>query len=205
MQRTFNTAGPCSPDRDYMLPPMERLPEAPGLVKLAKYFVVHGPRQTGKTTTIRAIAQSLTASGTYAAMVFSCERAVAGGEDHLEAQRLLLEAIRSEAWLTLPEELRPPEMPADTQVFEALAQWAMRCPRPLVLFIDEIDSLIGPSLISVLRQIRAGYVYRPTRFPASVILRHAGCQGLQGRVRRQSGPLRFGEPVQRRGRLLPTR
>jgi hypothetical protein len=41
---------------------------------------------------------------------------------------------------------------------------------PLVLFIDEIDSLIGDTLISVLRQLRAGYANRPKEFPISVIL-----------------------------------
>ena len=42
--------------------------------------------------------------------------------------------------------------------------------RPLILFLDEIDSLVGDSLVSVLRQIRSGYVNRPARFPQSVIL-----------------------------------
>lgn len=42
--------------------------------------------------------------------------------------------------------------------------------KPLVLFIDEIDALVGNSLISVLRQLRAGYDQRPSSFPQSIIL-----------------------------------
>ena len=42
--------------------------------------------------------------------------------------------------------------------------------RPLVLFIDEIDALVGDSLVSVLRQIRAGYANRPAHFPQTIIL-----------------------------------
>ncbi|MEA1911094.1 MAG: ATP-binding protein, partial [Spirochaetota bacterium] len=42
--------------------------------------------------------------------------------------------------------------------------------KPLVLFIDEIDALVGDTLISVLRQLRAGYDSRPESFPVSVIL-----------------------------------
>ena len=42
--------------------------------------------------------------------------------------------------------------------------------KPLVLLIDEIDSLIGDTLISVLRQLRAGYDTRPVSFPISTIL-----------------------------------
>ena len=36
--------------------------------------------------------------------------------------------------------------------------------------IDEIDALIGDTLLAVLRQLRAGYPERPHRFPQSVIL-----------------------------------
>jgi hypothetical protein len=43
-----------------MIPPVGRLPEAPGLVAEMGYFVVHAPRQTGKTTTLRALSQELT-------------------------------------------------------------------------------------------------------------------------------------------------
>lgn len=35
--------------------------------------------------------------------------------------------------------------------------------------IDEIDALVGDTLISVLRQIRAGYAQRPGSFAQSVI------------------------------------
>lgn len=31
--RSFNTLGPCLPDRHYMLPPAERLPRAQGLIE----------------------------------------------------------------------------------------------------------------------------------------------------------------------------
>ena len=39
-----------------------------------------------------------------------------------------------------------------------------------MLLIDEIDSLIGDTLVSVLRQLRGGYADRPKAFPQSVIL-----------------------------------
>jgi hypothetical protein len=39
-----------------------------------------------------------------------------------------------------------------------------------VVFIDEIDSLQNETLISVLRQLRTGYNWRPTGFPASLAL-----------------------------------
>ncbi|CAO5163632.1 hypothetical protein FAIPA1_230079 [Frankia sp. AiPs1] len=60
--RWFNTAGPCVPSDHYMIPAAARLPEVSGLVEQKGYFVVHAPRQTGKTTTLMALAQELTAS-----------------------------------------------------------------------------------------------------------------------------------------------
>ncbi len=51
-----------------------------------------------------------------------------------------------------------------------LARWAAADPRPLVLLLDEIDSLVGDTLISVLRQIRSGYPDRPRHFVQSVVL-----------------------------------
>ena len=58
----------------------------------------------------------------------------------------------------------------DAALMEALARWSRASPKPLVLLIDEIDALQGGSLLSVLRQLRAGYPKRPGGFPQSVVL-----------------------------------
>jgi hypothetical protein len=173
MARRFNTAGPCRPDRHYMIPAERRLPEAPGLVEQEACFIVHAPRQTGKTTALRALAEQLTASGRHAALHFSCESGEAAGDDFGEAQRAILAQMRRGAELYLPAELHPPpfpEAPDSALLNTALTAWARACPRPLVLFFDEIDSLRGQSLLSVLRQLRSGFPDRPDFFPASVVL-----------------------------------
>lgn len=173
MARRFNTAGPCRPDLHYMIPAERRLPEAPALVEQGAYFVVHAPRQTGKTTALRALAERLTASGRYAALHISCETGEAAGDDYGAAQRAILSQLRQYSEIYLPAELRPPPFsePPETELLgTALTAWARTCPRPLVLFFDEIDALRGQSLISVLRQLRSGFPHRPGFFPASVIL-----------------------------------
>ncbi|MGK4000390.1 ATP-binding protein [Sorangium sp. So ce1024] len=173
MARRFNTAGPCRPDWHYMIPAERRLPEAPGLVEQRAYFVVHAPRQTGKTTALRALAERLTGTGRWAALHFSCEAGEAAGDDYGAAERILLSAIRARAELTLPTALQPPRFPDAPEghgVEVALRAWARACPRPLALFFDEIDALRGQSLLSVLRQLRAGFSDRPADFPAAVAL-----------------------------------
>ncbi len=173
MGRRFNTAGPCRPGIDYMVPALSRLPEVPGLVAGEGYFVVHAPRQTGKTTTLLALADELTAGGRYAALRFSCEVGRAAGDDYAAATRGILDRIRASAEDALPADLRPPPWPKaseSTLLVEALRAWAQICPRPLVLFFDEIDALRGEGLISVLSQLRDGYSSRPRDFPSSVAL-----------------------------------
>jgi hypothetical protein len=81
MPRCFNTAGPCQDDIHYMLPPTRRLPTLERLIGQRSYFVLHAPRQVGKTTAMIALAQQLTASGQYAAALVSVEAGSAFGND----------------------------------------------------------------------------------------------------------------------------
>lgn len=171
--RFFNTAGPCNPAKHYMLPPERRLPGVRDLIDQEHYFVLHAPRQTGKTTSVRALAQALTEKGRYAAVVATCEAGQALGG--LEAGiAVVLDAIRLAALAGLSEELRPPEpdaaVPAGTRLHDLLLRWSLACPRPVILFLDEIDALMDEVLLSVLRQLRAGYPSRPAAFPSSVAL-----------------------------------
>jgi hypothetical protein len=177
-----------------MIPPLRRLPEAPGLVGRMAYFVVHAPRQTGKTTAIRALGDQLTTGGRYAALAFTCEAARVAGDDYAGAQRWILDELRRRAETALPPELHPPtwpDAPDEGRLNAGLALWARVCPRPLVLFFDEIDALEGQSLISVLSQLRAGYNERPAGFPASVVL--CGLRDVRDYKRAAGGdPTRLG-------------
>ena len=69
MLRWFNTAGPCQLEKHYMLPSLDRLPSLERLINQEGYFVIHAPRQTGKTTAMLTLAQQLTAEGQYAALM----------------------------------------------------------------------------------------------------------------------------------------
>jgi len=94
---TFNTAGPCIPQRHYMLPPEPRVPGALYLVDFDEYFVIHAPRQTGKTTVLEALARDINAAGQRVALVFSCEQAAPAGDNYDAAIDALLATITDEA------------------------------------------------------------------------------------------------------------
>jgi type II secretory pathway predicted ATPase ExeA len=184
MPKWFNIAGPCQSDIHYMLPPLARLPDLERLVAQRSYFVIHAPRQTGKTTAMLALAQQLIASGQYTAIVVSSELGAAFPHDPGVAEKAMLGEWRKQAQARLSPELQPPAWPKSepgSRIVAALGSWAQTSPRPLVVLIDEIDALQDETLISVLRQLRSGYPSRPQAFPQSIALigvRHVRSHGV---------------------------
>jgi hypothetical protein len=177
-----------------MIPPERRLPGLMTLIDNQAYFVVHAPRQTGKTTIMQTLARRLTAEGRYAALHFSCETGRPFDEDVESATKAVWLAIESAAARELPEALRPlpaVEVAVGGFLQTQLGRWAKACPRPLVLIFDEIDALAGRSLYSVLSQLRAGFSYRPVDFPWAVIL--CGMRDVRDyKAASGGGPVRMG-------------
>ena len=175
--RYFNTSGPVVPEDHYCIPPLDRmnLAELRQLVDRKRYFVLHAPRQTGKTSALLALRDLLNAEGRHRCVYVNVEGAQAMREDVAQATRVILGQLARQArragdgylaanWSSIWNEYGPGALG------EALARWAESSRKPLVLLIDEIDSLVGDSLLSVLRQLRADYHERPSGFPQSVIL-----------------------------------
>lgn len=95
MPRYFNTTGSCRPEKHYMLPPEERIPDVQGFVDRGLYFVVHAPRQSGKTTCFRTLADSLTE----VAELYGQHTADTGQVFTPEALTLAWELTRGQPWL----------------------------------------------------------------------------------------------------------
>ena len=194
--RFFNTSGPVVPADHYCIPPLTRvdLDDVCELVRSKRYFVLHAPRQTGKTSILLAL-QDLLNSGTvgdYRCVYFNVEAGQAAREDTTRAMRAIFGALASRARSTLGDVLIDGVWPEildrygpDGAMGELFSRWAEADRTPLVLLIDEIDSLVGVTLISVLRQLRAGYDRRPENFPQSVVL--CGVRDVRD-YRMRSGP-----------------
>ena len=179
--RKFNTEGPVVAADHYRIPPLERidLDAVLGLIGDKKYFVLHAPRQTGKTSALLALRDLLNSGGhgDFRCVYANVEGGQAMRENVAEGMRTVLAELAFEASVTLGdatlEDLWPgvlERVGAGNALRQALARWSMADPRPLVLMIDEIDALVGDTLLAVLRQLRTGYVDRPARFPHSIIL-----------------------------------
>ena len=149
------------------------------MIRTERYFVLHAPRQTGKTSALLALRDLLNSSGEgdHRCVYVNVEPAQAMREDVETAMRAILGALASSARATLDDGFLDGAWPGILAkhgpagaLGEALARWSEADAKPLVLLVDEIDALVGDTLLSVLRQLRAGYVQRPTGFPQSVVL-----------------------------------
>ena len=177
--RFFNTEGPVEAKDHYCIPPLERinLDEILRLIAWKKYFVLHAPRQTGKTSMLRALAERLNADGEYRCLYINLEGAQTAKNDVSAAIQAVFDEITKRAGIMLGDDslemLQDENLPRRSPNMALnllLTRWVAANPKPLVLLVDEIDTMIGDSLISVLRQLRSGYDLRPTHFPQSVIL-----------------------------------
>jgi hypothetical protein len=175
--RFFNTAGPVNCQKHYCLPPLERfnLSEVLTLIAQEKYFVLHAPRQTGKTSTLLALGDYLNQAGCHRCLYVNFEVAQGYRERLNEGLAALLQEIGGQARLTLNDAtadaiVRDLITLGAPSLSDFLGRWCSASPQPTVLLIDEIDALVGDLLITVLRQLRAGYPHRPRAFPQSVVL-----------------------------------
>ena len=177
--RKFNTEGPVVARDHYCIPPLERL-NLPSILELIgdkRYFVLHAPRQTGKTSVLLALRDLLNSGGAgdFRCVYVNVEAAQAVREDVRRAMEVILGELASRARSAGDEFLYDawPDILAifgDGALAEALTRWCENTAAPVVLLIDEIDTLIGDTLIAVLRQLRARYDRRPESFPQSVVL-----------------------------------
>ena len=177
--RYFNTEGPIEPQEHYCIPPLERvdLDEIEAFIRWKKYFLLHAPRQSGKTSTLEALAQRLNASGDYRCLNVNIQTSRTAADDLAEAIEIILSRIVAAARRTVGVgSLRAlwdqvsKQQPAGSALEEFLELWCVSEPKPVVLLLDEIDSLSDLVLLSVVDQLRSGHPLRPVRFPQSVVL-----------------------------------
>ena len=178
--RFFNTEGPVRPDDHYAIAPLDRMDvdELLALIRAKRYFVLHAPRQTGKTSALIALRDLLNSGevGSFRCVDVNVEVAQVARDDTARGVRAILGSLAENAqdlgddypgsvWQDVLASMGP-----ESALNVLLARWCRADPTPLVLLVDEIDSLVGDTLLSVLRQLRAGYQRRPEGFPQSVVL-----------------------------------
>jgi len=81
--KIFTTEGPVNSQKHYCLPPLERfdLVDILDLIDNEKYFLLHAPPQTGKTSSMLALMEYKNKGGRYRALYANIENAQAAREN----------------------------------------------------------------------------------------------------------------------------
>jgi len=156
-----------------MLPPEDRLVGAQlhRYIRDNLYWVLHAPRQTGKTTFLQSWAREINAGDEAVACYVSVERCQGIPDIERAIPGICESIIQWAKTYGLPQPLLGNEQP-QSQLGAILRKWSeLVAPKPLVLLFDETDVIEGEALISFLRQLRDGYAQRGVgNFPVSIAL-----------------------------------
>ena len=158
----FNTVGPINPEKHYFLPHRLDWDQLNVFVEREYYFVLHAPRQSGKTTAIKEYVNYLNKEKNYTALYITTEPAHTVKDNPEKALYWLLFHInieiqdqlknQQEALDYLKELLKQgPDALGSFYLF--LHFWSSHSKKPIILFFDEIDGLVESSLISFLKQV----------------------------------------------------
>ena len=171
--RFFNTTGPCNPDDHYMLPPKDRLVGAQlhRYISDKLYWVLHAPRQTGKTTFLQSWMREINDGGEAISCYVSVETCQ-GISDTERAMPAICEAMKQYArnfGVPIPG---CDDIVSISMLSNILCNWSeLVAPKPLIVLFDEVDVLQDETMISFLRQLRGGFASRGVgKFPVSIAL-----------------------------------
>ena len=148
MIKHFNTSGPCVPEDHYMIDTEERFTNVRELIDQKKYFIIHAPRQTGKTTNVIELAKKLNEEGKYIALYVNVEAGQAIRNQVDRVNNLIIGAFEGMAETYLAPEYHPNEdcfkiRSMEQGLEQFLRKWCLQLPKPLVVFMDELDGILN--------------------------------------------------------------
>ncbi|MDR1871838.1 MAG: hypothetical protein LBS60_07975 [Deltaproteobacteria bacterium] len=181
--KMFNTVGPCVPGEHYTLPVLSRLPEDDinQMIDGKFYFVLHAPRQSGKTTYLKLLTNKINSDGNYYAL-FCSLASLSNITDRSEAVTTIFDQInqgmsnsqisliknKADTYNSLPGISSP-----SRKIRIILSNLCEDLDKDLIVFFDEADCLAEDGLITFLTQLRDGYIDRSepgNKFPRSIAL-----------------------------------
>ena len=171
--RQFNTSGPNILSKHYTLPRLGIVEEGMSKIKNDRYFTIWAPRQTGKSTYFRLLADSLEKEGYCVAHVNFENFKEASLEDFL----IRLNNHLTQFWnISFKEKTL-------AAVFEQIE--SLKTPK-LVLIIDEVEGINPAFFGQFLHSIRNAYHSREKHALKSVIL--VGVSNIIGVVQDNASP-----------------
>jgi len=171
--RFFNTTGPCFPWDHYMLPPANNRisNKLNKYIKDKFYWILHVPRQIGKTTFLLQWVREINSDDkavAYYISVEACHSITNIAEVNKTINKIICMASNIEIFSM--QEITNTQ--TELLLYRTMYKWVeMIAPKPLIFFFDEIDLLNRDALINFLRQLQNRNPERePGRFPVSIVL-----------------------------------
>ena len=176
--RKFNTSGPNMPAEHYTLPRLDWIEKGKELVYLKRYFTIWAPRQTGKSTYFRFLAEVLQQEGYKV-----CHVNFESFKEESKTDFLIrLTDALTEQWGILFE---------GETLASVFRQIEMLKDEKCVLIIDEVEGINPEFFGQVLHAIRNAYHSRNNHALKSVIL--VGVSNIVGVVKDNASPFNIAD------------
>jgi hypothetical protein len=150
-----------------MLPTKQRIEEVYRLARKGQYFTIHSSRQSGKTTCIKDLVNSINEEEHFYAVYCSLETS----QNIKEYDRGILSILKAleasfydDLNLSTYTFIEDSEtIKSDMSIRLSLTNFVNKLDKPLIILFDEADCLEYDILISFMRQLRSGYINRDMR------------------------------------------
>ncbi len=153
MEKFFNCSGACIPEDHYMVDIRPQFQQLQRLIEEKRYFIVHAPRQTGKTTLVNEFVKHINAQGRYAAVYANVEAGQALRNQVSTVNKLCLSVLKQSARLDLAEEFRPSPSCFEIDSNEAIERLILRRD----VHLDQLaDKLTDPRVARIIEGILIG-------------------------------------------------
>ena len=199
--KEFNTTAVCIPSKHYMVDLSERVAEIKKLVDAGRYFTINRARQYGKTTTLNVLQRALVKD--YTVLNLSFERV---SKANFSSEQSFVKAFcrlfkkNPAMYSSIPEAIRAQldeyisrkeEKAEMDELFLTLGEWCSISQKPIVLFIDEVDSAANNQVfLDFLAGLRDGYISRDTdgipTFQSVILAGVTDVKHFKGKIRDDS-------------------
>ncbi|MDR1080743.1 MAG: AAA-like domain-containing protein [Deltaproteobacteria bacterium] len=178
--KSFNIESACRPNEHYMLPIFDRCPKINEMIDGKKYFLIHSPRQSGKTTVLKNLTNQINKDGKYYAVWCPLSRLTKISDD-ADAMNGVVSAIRTGLKTSSIPILKQKyseyqyvsTLSEREKVDEFLYRLTTELDKETILFFDEMDTLTGSPLylfLSILKDFFDSRTSDPIMYPRSIAL-----------------------------------
>ncbi len=149
--KRFNTTALCIPSKHYMVDLSERVKEIKKLVDDGKYFTINRAHQYGKTTTLKALEKTLQEEFSILSLDFQGISNAGFKTEEAFVKAFSRVVVRKKESADIPDYIiqelkdfisRKEDKAVLDELFAVLSDWCEDTEKPIVMIIDEWDSMI---------------------------------------------------------------